>query len=187
MLRTSLRSALRALPALLLAAAAAFPAGGAAGETGGGGGGTVQPLAQACAGRFCDEDGSVHEANIERIAQWQITLGCSATDANLFCPAADITRRQMAAFLYRAVSQRWTIPTPATAELSDVAADAWFRTFADWVVSVNAFSAPGGVFNPGGVVTRADMAVMMIAAFPHLDVLPTEVVYKFGVGCLAVE
>ena len=169
MLRTSLRSALRALPALLLAAAAAFPAGGAAGEPGGGGGGTVQPLAQACAGRFCDEDGSVHEANIERIAQWQITLGCSATDANLFCPAADITRRQMAAFLYRAVSQRWTIPTPATAELSDVAADAWFRTFADWVVSVNAFSAPGGVFNPGGVVTRADMAVMMIAAFPHLE------------------
>ena len=122
-----------------------------------------------CVGRFCDEDGSVHEANIERIAQWQITLGCSATDATLFCPSADITRRQMAAFLYRAVSQRWTIQAPPAAELSDVAADAWFRTFADWVISVDAFAAPGGVFNPGGVVTRADMAIMMIAAFPHLE------------------
>ena len=142
------------------------PAGGG----GGGGGPAVQPPpAPAFVGRFSDEDDSVHQANIERIAQWQITLGCSATDATLFCPSADITRRQMAAFLYRAVSQRWTIQAPPRAELSDVAADAWFRTYADWVVSVNAFTAPEGVFNPGGVVTRADMAVMMIAAFPHLE------------------
>ena len=60
-------------------------------------------------------------------------------------------------------------PSPARAELSDVGADAWYRTYADWVISVNAFEAPGGVFNPGGVVTRADMAIMMIAAFPHLE------------------
>ena len=124
------------------------------------------PPAPACVGRFCDEDGSVHQANIERIAQWQITLGCSATDPTLFCPGADITRRQMAAFLYRAVSQRWTIQAPQTAQLSDVGADAWYRTYADWVISVNAFEAPGGVFNPGGVVTRADMAIMMNRRVP---------------------
>ncbi len=148
--------------------------GGGALPDGGGGSGGVgaappDPPAPACVGRFCDEDGSVHQTNTERIAQWQITLGCSAVDPTLFCPSADITRRQMAAFLYRAVSQRWTIQAPARAELSDVADDAWFRTYADWVISVGAFAAPGGVFNPGGVVTRADMAVMMIAAFPHLE------------------
>ena len=132
-------------------------------------GGAPEPPARACVGRFCDEDDSVHQANTERIAQWGITLGCSAADPTLYCPGADITRRQMAAFLYRAVSQRWTIQAPARAELSDVAADAWFRTYADWVISVDAFAAPGGAFNPGGVVTRADMAVMMIAAFPHLE------------------
>ncbi len=131
--------------------------------------GAPESPASACVGRFCDEDDSVHQANTERIAQWRITLGCSAADPTLFCPGADITRRQMAAFLYRAVSQRWTIQAPARAELSDVADDAWFRTYADWVISVDAFAAPGGVFNPGGVVTRADMAVMMIAAFPHLE------------------
>ena len=131
--------------------------------------GAPEAPALVCAGRFCDEDGSVHQANTERIAQWQITLGCSAADPTLYCPDADVTRRQMAAFLYRAVSQRWTIQAPSTAELSDVADDAWFRTYADWVISVNAFTAPGGVFDPGGVVTRADMAVMMIAAFPHLE------------------
>ena len=47
--------------------------------------------------------------------------------------------------------------------------DAWYRTFADWAVSTGAFTAPDGEFNPGGVVARADMAVMMIASFPHLD------------------
>ncbi len=75
----------------------------------------------------------------------------------------------MAAFLYRAVSQRWTIEAPERIEIADVPADAWYRTFADWVVSVDAFAAPNGLFNPGGVVTRADMAVMMIAAFPHFE------------------
>ena len=159
------------------------PAGGGGGGGGGGapppagggtpppaGGGPVAPPAQpACAGRFCDEDGSVHEANIERIAAWKITLGCDAQDETKYCPSAQITRRQMAAFLYRAVSQRWTIQPPEGIEISDVPADAWYRTFADWVVSVEAFAAPNGLFNPGGVVTRADMAVMMIAAFPHLE------------------
>ena len=145
----------------------ALPDGGGGG--GGGGAAPPDPPAPACVGRFCDEDGSVHQTNTERIAQWQITLGCSAVDPTLFCPSDHITRRQMAAFLYRAVSQRWTIQAPARAELSDVADDAWFRTYADWVISVGAFAAPGGVFNPGGVVTRADMAAMMIAAFPHLE------------------
>ena len=75
----------------------------------------------------------------------------------------------MAAFLYRAVTQRWTIETPENIEITDVPDDAWYSSYADWVVSIEAFAAPDGVFNPGGVVTRADMAIMMIAAFPHLQ------------------
>ena len=132
-----------------------------------------------CEGRFCDDDGNVHQANIERIAVWRITLGCDAQDATKYCPNAQITRRQMSAFLHRAVSQRWTIQAPEGIELSDVEADEWFHPFAEWVVSVGAFSAPDGVFNPGGVVTRADMAIMMISAFPHLDAVPVET-SRFG-------
>ena len=151
------------------------PTGGGGG--GGGGGGAPPPVTPpppppaepACQGRFCDDDGSVHQANIERIAGWEITLGCDAEDATKYCPSAQITRRQMAAFLYRAVSQRWTIEAPEGVEITDVPADAWYRTFADWVVSIGAFATTNGLFNPGGVVTRADMAVMMIAAFPHLE------------------
>ena len=96
-------------------------------------------------------------------------MGCDANDATKFCPSAQITRRQMAAFLYRAVSRLGAIPPPTGIEISDVPADAWYRAFAEWVVSTGAFAAPDGVFNPGGVVTRADMAVMMIASFPDIS------------------
>ena len=153
------------------------PSGGGGG--GGGGGGAPPPIgppappppppAPVCQGRFCDDDGSVHQANIEQIAAWNITLGCDANDAAKFCPSAQITRRQMAAFLYRAVSRLGPIPPTTGIEITDVPADAWYRTFADWVVSTGAFAAPDGVFNPGGVVTRADMAVMMIASFPDIN------------------
>ena len=158
------------------------PSGGG----GGGGGGApppaqppAQPPAPVCTGRFCDDDGNVHEANIERIAVWRITLGCDAQDATKYCPNAQITRRQMSAFLHRAVSQRWTIQAPEGIVLADVEADEWFRPFAEWVVSVGAFSTTNDLFNPGGVVTRADMAIMMIGAFPHLDAVPTET-SRFG-------
>ncbi len=152
------------------------PSGGGGG--GGGGGGAPPPVgpvapppppAPVCQGRFCDDDGSVHQANIEQIAAWEITLGCDADDATKFCPSAQITRRQMAAFLHRAVNRRWPITPPEGIEITDVPADAWYRTFADWVVSTGAFTAPDGQFNPGGVVTRADMAVMMIASFPDIN------------------
>ncbi len=158
--------------------------GGAPPPSGGGGGGgdggapppaqaPAQPPAPVCVGRFCDDDGNVHQDNIERIANWRITLGCDAQDTTKYCPDAQITRRQMSAFLHRAVSQRWTIQAPEAIQLTDVGADEWFRPFAEWVVSVGAFNAPNGQFDPGGVVTRADMAIMMIGAFPHLDAVPT--------------
>ncbi len=153
--------------------------GGAPPPAGGGAQPPAPPPAPTCVGRFCDDDGNVHQDNIERIANWQITLGCDAQDNTKYCPDAQITRRQMSAFLHRAVSQRWTIQAPEGIELTDVGADEWFRPFAEWVVSVGAFTAPNGVFDPGGVVTRADMAIMMIGAFPHLDAVPTET-SRFG-------
>ncbi len=48
---------------------------------------------------FSDDDGSVHEHAINRIAAAGITTGCGA---GKFCPRRDVTREQMAAFLHRA-------------------------------------------------------------------------------------
>jgi hypothetical protein len=51
---------------------------------------------------FSDDNGSVFESDIEKIAIAGITLGCKAPPNALFCPAVPVTREQMAAFLHRA-------------------------------------------------------------------------------------
>jgi glucose/arabinose dehydrogenase len=48
---------------------------------------------------FTDDDGTTHEADIERVAAAGITAGCTPTT---YCPSASVTRGQMAAFLRRA-------------------------------------------------------------------------------------
>ncbi len=49
---------------------------------------------------FTDDDTSTHERDIDRLAAAGITSGCAPTR---FCPAASVTREQVAAFLHRAV------------------------------------------------------------------------------------
>jgi glucose/arabinose dehydrogenase len=50
---------------------------------------------------FTDDDGTVHEPNINRIAAVGITTGCAA---NRYCPSRNVTRAEMATFLDRAVN-----------------------------------------------------------------------------------
>jgi hypothetical protein len=54
--------------------------------------------------RFVDDDNSVFEGAIERLAQAGITLGCNPPTNNRFCPNDFVTRGQMAAFLKRALN-----------------------------------------------------------------------------------
>jgi Tol biopolymer transport system component len=49
---------------------------------------------------FSDDTGRTHEADINRVAAAGITTGCTPTT---YCPAADVTRGQTAAFLHRAL------------------------------------------------------------------------------------
>jgi len=49
---------------------------------------------------FTDDNGTTHEANINRVKAAGITSGCTPTT---YCPTADVTRGQMAAFLRRAL------------------------------------------------------------------------------------
>ena len=126
-----------------------------------------------CEGRFCDEDDSVHQVGIETIAQLGIIIGCDADNPYQFCPRQVVSRSQMAAFLYRAVGH-WTGRAPPAArwvELSDVALTDWYRSYAQWAVSIGAFTALGGEFDPAAEVTRADMAIMLAAAFNLIDPL----------------
>ena len=60
-------------------------------------------LSDRLVGRFADDDGSVFEADIEKLAASGITSGCNPPDNDEFCPAAFVTRGQLAAFLARAL------------------------------------------------------------------------------------
>jgi hypothetical protein len=50
---------------------------------------------------FVDDDGSIFEADIEKIATAGITLGCNPPANDRYCPDDHVTRGQMAAFLTR--------------------------------------------------------------------------------------
>ena len=52
---------------------------------------------------FSDDDGSTFEDNINRLAEAEITKGCSVADPTLYCPNDTVTRGQMAAFIVRAM------------------------------------------------------------------------------------
>lgn len=52
---------------------------------------------------FVDDDGSVFEADIAKLAASGITTGCNPPDNDMFCPKKAVTREQMAAFLRRAL------------------------------------------------------------------------------------
>jgi hypothetical protein len=57
-------------------------------------------LPTASSDYFSDDAGSLHEADINRLALAGITNGCGGTR---YCPASVVTREQMAAFLHRAL------------------------------------------------------------------------------------
>jgi len=50
---------------------------------------------------FADDDGTLFEANINRLAAAGITLGCNPPADDRFCPSDTVTRAQMAALLVR--------------------------------------------------------------------------------------
>jgi hypothetical protein len=52
---------------------------------------------------FTDDDGSVFESDIAKLAAAGITKGCNPPINDLYCPDSTVTRGQMAAFLVRAM------------------------------------------------------------------------------------
>jgi len=52
---------------------------------------------------FRDDDDSVFEDQIDKLAVAGVTSGCNPPDNDEFCPAGQVTRAQMAAFLHRAL------------------------------------------------------------------------------------
>ena len=79
------------------------------------------PVAAIAAGGFADvEDDSVFKADIQWLADAGVTKGCNPPMNDQFCPGANVTREQMAAFMHRlAVNKVVDAKTAMDADLLD--------------------------------------------------------------------
>ena len=137
---------------------------------GGGPGEGDGPPVVVSAGRFSDDDASVHQANIEIIADQGITVGCDSAHPDRFCPSRAVTRAQMMAFLARALSEEGS--DQATSRFSDVPDDAWYLPHLERLADLGVVqTAPGGAFRPTDPLTRAEMAVLLTRAFDHITAI----------------
>ena len=124
--------------------------------------GSLQP------GRFSDDDGSVHEANIEVIAGLGVTVGCNPPENDRYCPHAVVTRAQMMAFLSRALGEIGEVEG-AGVRASDLPVDAWYFDDVQRMISLGvAGLQEDGTFRPLDPLTRLEMATLLVRAFPAL-------------------
>lgn len=117
-------------------------------------------------GTFIDDDGSVHEADIEAIAAADITRGCNPPWNDRFCPDQAVTRGEMAAFIVRALG----LPSGP-----DAFTDDGTSVFED---DINALAAAGITrgcdpptntrFCPNRSITRGEMAAFLARAYGYV-------------------
>lgn len=107
---------------------------------------------------FTDDDTSIFEADINRVAKAGIASGCTATT---YCPNATVTRGQMAAFLARALK----LPSTATDYFTDDGASIFQNDINRVRAAGIAFGCTTTTYCPNDPVTRGQMAAFLHRAF----------------------
>lgn len=114
-------------------------------------------------GYFTDDDGSVHERNIDALRAANITVGCNPPANTLFCPNSSITRAQMATFLARALDLPPTSADYFTDDVGNIHQAAINALRQAGITS--GCSSTGDRFCPDAPVTRDQMAAFLVRAF----------------------
>jgi murein DD-endopeptidase MepM/ murein hydrolase activator NlpD len=121
--------------------------------------------APAFAGYFADDEGSVHEANIDTIFELGITRGCNPPTNDRFCPGSELTRGQIAAFLRRLLD----LPQSDVDSFTDDA-ESIFEDDIDALAAAGiAFGCTETDFCPDDAVRREEMAEFLVRTFAPLD------------------
>lgn len=115
-------------------------------------------LAAPLSGTFADDDGNVHEPNIQAIAAEGITVGCGG---DKYCPSATVRRDEMASFLARALD----LAPVGSGPFGDIGGN-------PHAGAINAIAAAGitlgcaaGRYCPADPVRRDQMASFLTRAF----------------------
>ena len=121
------------------------------------------PVAGPVLPLFGDIGGNAHADNIVQLVERGITQGCNAT---AYCPSLPVTRAQLATFLVRAKD----LPVVAGTRFPDVPEGAAHADAINTVVGAGyAQGRADGRYDPGGALTRAQMATFLTRAM-HMDV-----------------
>jgi hypothetical protein len=115
-------------------------------------------LPPAAGDYFWDDDGSVHQDDINRVAEAAITHGCGG---GAYCPSSVVTRDQMASFLVRSLG----LPPAGTDYFWDDAGSAHEDDINRLAAAGVTTGCGGGAYCPGGWVTREQMAAFLHRAF----------------------
>ncbi len=126
--------------------------------------------------RFTDDNGNIHEENIEVIAALGITIGCNPPANDHYCPSSPVTRAEMAALMIRALGDT-PVPGVMPSRFSDVPRGAWYFKYVERLIDRGIVTADSGsLFRPSEPLTRLEMAVWMARAFDSIvEVTPTGV------------
>ena len=110
---------------------------------------------------FTDDDGSIFEDDIDKVATAGITLGCNPPANDKYCPYARVTRGQMAAFLSRALQ----LKTGAGADLFTDDDGSIFEDDIDMIatagITLGCNPPANDNYCPTGLVTRGQMAAFL--------------------------
>ena len=107
---------------------------------------------------FIDDASSVHQSDINRLAQAGITTGCATAR---YCPQWNVSREQMATFLVRALG----LPSTPTDYFWDDAGSVHESDINRMAAAGLTTGCGGGRYCPGGSVTREQMAAFLHRAF----------------------
>ncbi len=114
-------------------------------------------------GTFTDDDGSVHESDIEAIAAAGITFGCNPPTNTRYCPTRPVTRAEMATFLARA----FKLPTATANYFTDDNTslhEGNIQAIAAAGITLGCNPPTNDRFCPEDPVTRAQMATFLTRA-----------------------
>ncbi len=129
-------------------------------------------------GTFIDDNGNIHEPNIEAIAAAGITAGCNPPDNDRYCPDQEVTRAEMAVFLIRALDIEDQL-FPFEGRFPDVPEGAWYTPYVELLAALGITQGyEDGTYRPDGSVTRAEMAVFLVRAFSETDPPPALWVFE---------
>ena len=114
-------------------------------------------------GTFIDDNGSVHESNIEAIFAAGITVGCNPPDSTNYCPDSPVTRAEMATFLTRALKLPPTTTDHFTDDTTTIHQPS-INQIATAGITVGCNPPDNTNYCPNSPVTRAEMATFLTRA-----------------------